>query len=94
MFVIGLLTAARRCSIIYKLLDELSMKLVQAAPKVQEEIVVGKLDVLATFHASVKKSVHKAGKIPVAGCKVCSPNIKACHCLFPVSYTMTHSELG
>ena len=65
-------------SIIYRLLDELSLKLVEATPTVQEEIVTGRLDVLARFSASVKKSVNKAGKMAVAGCKVrCSHRLCA-----------------
>jgi hypothetical protein len=58
------------CSIIYKILDELSMKLVDAAPTIKEEEVVGRLEVLAQFEASVKKSESSSGKVAVAGCKV------------------------
>ena len=58
------------CSIIYKLLDDLSMRLVDAAPVIEEEVVAGSLQVLALFSATVKKSVNAAGKQAVAGCKV------------------------
>ena len=46
------------------------MKLVEAAPAIEEEVVTGSLSVLALFDASVRKEVNKSGKMPVAGCKV------------------------
>ena len=52
------------------MLDQLSMRLLEAAPTITEEAVVGRLQVLASFSASVKKAVNKSGKMPVAGCKV------------------------
>jgi translation initiation factor IF-2 len=61
------------CSVIYKLLDDLSMRLVEAAPTVKEEALAGRAEVLALFSASVKKSVNKSGKMVVAGCKARCP---------------------
>lgn len=48
------------------------MRLVEAAPIVEEEVVAGHLDVLALFSATVKKSVSPTGKQAIAGCKVCA----------------------
>lgn len=55
------------------MLDQLSVRLLEAAPTVTEEVTVGRLQVLASFSASVKKSVNKSGKMPIAGCKVRPP---------------------
>lgn len=54
---------------IYKLLDTLSMKLVASAPKMEERVTTGEVEVAATFHASVKKSISATGKVKIAGCK-------------------------
>jgi hypothetical protein len=58
--------------VIYKLLDSLSDKLVASAPKLEERVTTGEVEVAAMFHASVKKSVSATGKVVVAGCKVCA----------------------
>jgi hypothetical protein len=58
------------CSVIYKLLDSLSSKLVASAPKLEERVTAGEVEVAAMFHASVKKSVSSTGKVKIAGCKV------------------------
>lgn len=58
------------CRIIYKLLDSLSGMLVDAAPAVQEEVVTGEVEILATFSTSVKKAISTSRKVNIAGCKV------------------------
>ena len=62
--------------VIYKLLDVLSAKLLDSAPVIEEESVVGKVDIVATFEASVKKSISSTGKVPVAGCKVAEGHVR------------------
>lgn len=71
------------------------MKLVEAAPKIQEEVVVGKLDVLAIFSATVKKRVNKSGKMAVAGCKVCyvTNMLEGCHILQKLASQLAGSVL-
>jgi hypothetical protein len=66
-----LVTSDGACSVIYQLLDTLSTKLVASAPKVEERVTTGEVEVAATFHASVKKSISATGKVRIAGCKVC-----------------------
>lgn len=61
------------CRIIYKLLDVLAGRLLMAAPVVEVEEVVGRVAILASFEASVKKSISASRKVLVAGCKVGAP---------------------
>ena len=87
------------CSVIYKLLDTLSTRLVASAPKVEERVSTGELEVAATFHASVKKSISATGKVKIAGCKVRAHVLQAAsgtNCLpaRPIFSALLHPPFG